>query len=63
MCRQRVLRTLAGGGVSGAALPHLSRDVVVDIDLDEEMPRWGKLRHTSHEAVMAGAPPEREPVS
>ncbi|ERG88426.1 MAG: hypothetical protein J07HX5_00571 [halophilic archaeon J07HX5] len=30
MCRQRVFRTLASVGVSGAALPHLSRDVVAE---------------------------------
>ena len=62
MGRRRFLRTLAGVGVSGAALTHLSKDVVADIDLNEEVPRLGKLRHTNHKAVMQGARPEREPV-
>ena len=62
MGRRRFLRTLTGLGVSGAALNYLSRDAVAEADLDEEVPRLGKLRHTNHEEVMRGEPPERESI-
>ncbi|ERH04436.1 MAG: hypothetical protein J07HR59_01570, partial [Halorubrum sp. J07HR59] len=62
MGRRRFLGTLAGMGVSGAAVTHLSRDAVAEVDLDEEVPRLGKLHHTNHEEVIQGKPPEREPI-
>ncbi|ESS11330.1 MAG: hypothetical protein A07HR60_01383 [uncultured archaeon A07HR60] len=62
MGRRRFLRAMSGLGVSGAALNHLSKEVVADTDLDEEVPRLGKLRHTNHEAVVKGEPPQREPI-
>lgn len=63
MGRRRFLGAVAGLGVSGAALQHLTKDVVASVDLDSEVPRLSKLRHTNHEAVLRREErPKREPV-
>ncbi|WP_152419867.1 hypothetical protein [Natrialba hulunbeirensis] len=63
MGRRRFLSTVAGLGVSGAALNFLTKDAVASVDLDDEVPRLSKLRHTNHEAVLRREEkPQREPI-
>lgn len=63
MGRRRFLGVVAGLGVSSAALQHLTKDVVASTDLDSEVPRLSKLRHTNHEAVLRREEkPKREPI-
>ena len=62
MSRRRFLNTLTGLGVSGTALNYLTTDEIADIDLDEEVPRLGRVRHINHRAVTNGEEPEREAI-
>jgi len=64
MGRRRFLETLAGFGVTGAALNHMTQDVLAKTnpDLDNEVPFLKGMVHTNHKEVLNGAPPEREPI-
>lgn len=64
MGRRRMLKTLSGLGVGAGALAHLTDDALAEmsVDLDEEVPRLKGFRHTNHDEIAEGQPPEREPV-
>lgn len=64
MGKRRFVKSLAGLGLSTDLVRHITQDDLADLTNDptEEVPRLQRLTHTNHEAVEAGAPPEREPV-
>lgn len=64
MGRRRFTKTLAGLGVPATTIEHLTKDDFENLvdDVTEEVPFVARLRHTNHDAVRAGAAPEREPV-
>lgn len=64
MGRRRFLQTLAGLGVSGAALNHMTKDAFAELtgNSEDEVPRLEALVHTNHDEVERGAQPERKPI-
>lgn len=70
MGRRRFLNTLAGLGISGSALSHMSQEALAEVtnDPNDEVPRLSALRHKNHEEFVNSVKngkqtvPEREPV-
>lgn len=64
MGRRRFLKTLAGFGVSGAALNHMTQEALAETnpDLNNEVPLLRGMVHANHQEVLKGAPPKRKPL-
>lgn len=64
MGRRRFTKTLAGLGLSRGVVEYISQDELGELtgDPTERVPRLQRFTHTNHEAVEAGAAPERKPV-
>lgn len=62
MGRRRFLNTLKKMGFSGAAIAGLSQETLAEVtgDINDRVPHLKAYKHTNHEEIKQGKPPERE---